>query len=143
MKNTYSKTRIIFLVIATICLLFTGILYAWSILKTPFTSEFGWTNAQLATSYTITISCFCLGCLAAGMIIKRKGPKIPLIIAAILVFAGFFLTSTLNGNSIILLYLYYGLFAGFGIGLSYNTILATIGAWFRDKKGLATGVMMM
>jgi len=128
---------------ATICLLFAGILYAWSILKSPFNAEFGWTNSQLATSYTLTISLFCIGCLVGGALIKRIGPKIPLIISAILVFAGFGLTSTLTGSSIALLFVYYGLFAGLGIGIAYNTILAAVGAWFPDKKGLAGGVMMM
>ncbi len=143
MTKKYTKIRVLYLVVATICLLFSGILYAWSILKAPFSAEFGWTNSQLATSYTLTISLFCIGCLVGGALIKKKGPKLPLIISAVLVFAGFALTSTLNGSSILLLYVYYALFAGFGIGIAYNTILASVGSWFPDKKGLASGIMMM
>ena len=60
------RMRNIYLAVGTVGLLFAGILYAWSILKVPLSSEFGWTNSQLATSYTITISLFCLGCIAGG-----------------------------------------------------------------------------
>jgi OFA family oxalate/formate antiporter-like MFS transporter len=33
--------------------------------------------------------------------------------------------------------------AGLGIGIAYNVIISTVGAWFPDKKGLCSGVLMM
>ncbi len=131
------------LIVGTIGLVFAGILYAWSILKVPLGTEFGWSNGDLATSYTITISMFCLGCIAGGFLMRKMGPKVPIIAGGILVFAGFFLTSTLDGSSIVQLFIYYGVLAGFGIGMAYNTILASVGAWFPDKKGFCSGVLMM
>lgn len=137
------KRRNLLLIVGTVGLVFAGILYAWSILKVPLGTEFGWSNDDLATSYTITISMFCLGCIAGGFIMRKLGPKIPIIAGGIMVFAGFFLTSTMNGSSILQLFLYYGVLAGFGIGMAYNTILASVGAWFPDKKGFCSGVLMM
>lgn len=137
------KTRNILLIAGTVGLIFAGILYAWSILKVPFGTEFGWSNGDLATSYTITISLFCLGCIAGGFLMRAVGPKIPVIVGGILVFFGFFLTSTLDGSSVAKLFIYYGVLAGFGIGMAYNTILAAVGAWFPDKKGFCSGVLMM
>ena len=137
------RMRNIYLAAGTVGLLFAGILYAWSILKVPLSSEFGWTNSQLATSYTITISLFCLGCIAGGFLMRAFGPKVPIIVGAVMVCAGFFMTSTLDGTSIVMLYIYYGVLAGFGIGMAYNTILAAVGSWFPDKKGLCSGILMM
>lgn len=141
-SNSFRKRRIL-LIVGTVGLVFAGILYAWSILKVPFNTEFGWENAQLATSYTITISMFCLGCIVGGFLMRAVGPKIPIIIGGIMVFAGFFLTSTLDGGNIVFLYIYYGVLAGGGIGMAYNTILASVGAWFPEKKGFCSGVLMM
>ena len=137
------KLRTVYLIIGTIGLLFSGIIYAWSILKVPLVKEFGWTNDQMATSYTITISMFCIGCVVGGLVMKKVGPRVTIIAGTVLVTAGFYLTSVLNGSSVVHLYLSYGLMAGLGIGMAYNTILAVVGSWFPDKKGIATGILMM
>lgn len=39
-----------------IMFLFTGTIYAWSILSSPFPVEFGWTSAQLGLNFTIVMS---------------------------------------------------------------------------------------
>ena len=46
MENTTQKTNIrwLYLAVGTFAMLFAGILYAWSILKAPFSVEFGWSN---------------------------------------------------------------------------------------------------
>ena len=43
MKNTIQTTNIrwFYLAVGTFAMLFAGILYAWSILKAPFSGEFG------------------------------------------------------------------------------------------------------
>lgn len=135
--------RWLLLLCGTICLLFSGIIYAWSILKVPFAREFGWSAGDLATNYTITISLFCIGCIIGGFMMRKFSAKVPVILGGILVFLGFFLTSRLDGSSVVSLFLSYGVLAGLGIGISYNTILAAIGAWFPDRKGFASGCLMM
>lgn len=137
------SVRWIYLVIGIIALLFTGIIYAWSILKGSFTDAFGWSNRDLATAYTFTISCFCLGCIAGGFFLHRIGPRRSLLISAAFSFCGFFVVSRMTGSSIATLYLSYGLLAGAGIGIAYNCILGIISLWFPDKKGLSSGILMM
>ena len=41
--------------IGVIAMLFTGVLYAWSILKPPFAAEFGWGPSALALNVTVAI----------------------------------------------------------------------------------------
>jgi OFA family oxalate/formate antiporter-like MFS transporter len=42
-----------------------------------------------------------------------------------------------------MLYITYGVLAGTGIGIAYNVVIATVSAWFPDKKGLCSGCLMM
>ena len=42
-----------------------------------------------------------------------------------------------------MLFLTYGVIGGCGLGLGYVTPVATVAKWFPDKKGLATGMVIM
>lgn len=145
MENTTQKTNIrwLYLAVGTFAMLFAGILYAWSILKAPFSQEFGWSPSDLTLNFTITMSFFCIGGLLGAQISKRLGSRFAIIISGVLASGGFALTSLLTGASVALLYLTYGLLAGLGIGISYNVVVATVSAWFPDKKGLCSGCLMM
>ena len=124
-------------------MLFAGIIYAWSILKTPFAAELGYEPSVLALSFTLTMSFFCLGGFVAGRLNRLIGTRITLIIAGILAGLGFVLTSRLGAESSALLYFTYSFLAGSGIGISYITIISTVNAWFPDRRGLSSGALMM
>ena len=141
-KNTLSM-RWFYLVVGVIAMLFAGILYAWSILKAPLAATFGWGPSELALNFTLAMTFFCIGGLTGAQICKRAGSKIALIIAGLLSASGFILTALLQNSSIVMLYLNYGILAGTGIGIAYNVLIATLSAWFPDKKGLRSGCMMM
>ncbi len=138
-----NNIRWIFLAFGSLTLLLGGIIYSWSILKSPLAEDFGWNPTQLAFNFTVTICCFGIGGLISGFLAKRFSPKPRLFGSAVLVFAGFFLASKVSAESIWLLYVAYGVFGGIGIGVLYNTTIATIGEWFPDRKGLSSGIMLM
>lgn len=142
-NNSNINRRWFYLVIGVIAMLFAGVLYAWSILKTPLTNEFGWSASQLALNFTLAMSFFCIGGLIGAQISKRAGHKIALIVAGILSALGFILTASLQDASITMLYISYGVLAGMGIGIAYNVLIATVSSWFPDKKGLCSGCLMM
>ena len=83
MNKNKLNIRWFYLVIGVIAMLFAGVLYAWSILKSPLTSEFGWGASQLALNFTLAMSFFCIGGLLGAQISKRLGHRIALIIAGI------------------------------------------------------------
>ncbi|SHH53638.1 MFS transporter, OFA family, oxalate/formate antiporter [Sporobacter termitidis DSM 10068] len=141
-KKVNINVRWVQLVVGVIVLLFAGIIYAWSILNAPLKNEFGWNAAQLGLNFTITVSLFCIGGFISGLISKKTTPMLRLLIGAVLFFAGFLIASQM-GNSIAVLYLSYGVLAGLGIGFVYNTIIGVVSAWFPDKRGLASGLMLM
>ncbi len=145
MKN-YKKclcVRWFYMAIGVISMLFAGILYAWSILKSPLSAEFGWSTSELALNFTLAMTFFCLGGLLGAQISRRNGHKITLILAGFLSASGFALTAIMKDTSVVMLYITYGVLAGLGIGIAYNVVIATVSAWFPDKKGLCSGCLMM
>lgn len=135
--------RWFYLVIGVVAMLFAGVLYAWSILKAPLATEFGWSASQLALNFTLAMSFFCIGGLLGAQISKRAGSKVALIVSGIISASGFILTASLRDTSVLMLYISYGVLAGLGIGIAYNVLIATVSAWFPDKKGLCSGCLMM
>ena len=85
---------------------------------------------------------FCLGGFAGGLLSRRLGGRLCLLLSAALSGSGFVLASRLDG-AVLMLYISYGILAGFGIGIAYNVIISTVGTWFPDKKGLCSGTLMM
>jgi len=133
--------RIPQIIVGTLLLLFLGLIYAWSIFVAPLENEFGWLRSQTSLTFTICMSCFCLGGIAGGFVTKRFGSRVTMLISAVLLFAGFFLTS--RADSLTTLYLCYGVLCGLGIGLSYNAVIGTVGRWFPDRPGLCSGILLM
>ena len=139
----HTQVRWLYLLIGVISMLFAGVLYAWSILKAPLSIEFGWSPSQLALNFTIAMTFFCIGGLLGAQISKRAGHRIALLISGFLSAIGFVLTSAIRTDAIWMLYISYGILAGIGIGIAYNVVIATVSAWFPDKKGLCSGCLMM
>lgn len=141
--NQKLSMRWAFLVIGVFAMLFAGILYAWSILKTPLAAEFGWGASELALNFTLAMSTFCIGGLLGAQLSKRAGHRIALIASGVLAASGFILTARLQDSSVGMLYVTYGVLAGLGIGIAYNVVISTVSAWFPDQKGLCSGCLMM
>ncbi len=141
--NQSINKRWFYMIIGVVAMLFAGVLYAWSILKAPLTDEFGWGPSELALNFTLAMSFFCIGGLLGAQISKRAGHRIALMVSGVLSALGFVLTSLLDGTSVGILYITYGVLAGLGIGIAYNVVIATVSSWFPDKKGLCSGCLMM
>ena len=138
-----SLNRWLYAIIGIIVLLLDGMVYAWSIMgKTIGASRPDWTAAQLSLTFTIVMAFFCLGCLIAGILSKRVKPNLYVMIAAVLFMAGLFLASA-AGDSPVLLYIGFGVLCGTGAGFAYNAVMSTISAWFPDKQGMISGVLLM
>lgn len=131
-----------YLVAGVVMMLFAGIIYAWSILNAPLVKAFNWDKAALGLNFTITMCFFCLGGILGGILTKKLSPRLSVIIAAILVFLGFTISSRMNG-SIAILYISYGGLSGLGIGIAYNVVISSVTSWFPDKRGTASGALMM
>ena len=132
----------------TLTLLFLGLIYAWSIFRTPFSEMYpDWSISQLSLTFTISMIFFCLGGFAGGLMSKKLSIRVRMMISAAMLLAGFLAVSMLDagspGKSLTMLYIFYGVFGGGGVGVAYNGIIGTLNKWFPDKVGLASGIMLM
>ncbi len=136
------NSRWFYLILGTLCLSFAGIIYAWSILKAPLAAEFGWSDTALALNFTLTMCTFCIGGFLGSRIARAIGANLTLIFAGFLAGSGLALASLMNGN-VLLLYISYAGMCGLGIGVAYNVIISSVGAWFPDRRGLCSGCLLM
>lgn len=148
MNDNTSTNRLLYLVFGTIMLMFLGLLYAWSIFAKPFSSLFQtWSGANLSLTFTISMVFFCIGGFISGKMSKATSPKTRIRVAAILLFIGFFGLSRLSiespNTSLKMLYFFYGVLCGSGVGIGYNCVLGTVNKWYSDKVGFASGVLLM
>ena len=121
-----------------------GTVYAWSFFQTILVHQGGWTHTETAWAFSIAI--FTLGVSAAwaGNMLSRLGPRFLAVTGSILFSGGYLISgAALHMDSIPLFYLGYGVIGGAGIGLGYVTPVATVAKWFPDRKGLATGIVVM
>ena len=141
--NQNISVRWFYMVIGVVSMLFAGVLYAWSILKVPLGTEFGWSASQLALCFTLAMTFFCIGGLLGARISDKAGHRVAIVASGVLSALGFSLTAALNNVPVAVLYITYGIFSGLGIGVAYNVVIATVSAWFPDKKGICSGCLMM
>ncbi|HOC98189.1 MAG TPA: OFA family MFS transporter [Bacilli bacterium] len=117
-----------------------GSVYAWSTLAPSIANRFG--KSDLIVQIAFSLAIFFLGMSAAfgGRLVERN------IHVSSRVSLGFFcggllLTAlSIHVNSIALFYLGYGAIMGIGLGTGYLTPVKTLMLWFKDNKGLATGI---
>ena len=140
MKNL---NRWVYAIIGVIVLIFAGLIYAWSVISKPIEATFmgDWTKAQLSMTFTIAMAMFCIGGLIGGVLSKKVKSKYYVLVSGVLFLAGFLLAS--ETQSLAALYLGFGVLAGLAAGLAYNAVMSTMSAWFPDKQGLISGILLM
>jgi MFS transporter, OFA family, oxalate/formate antiporter len=121
-----------------------GTVYAWSYFQIPLTQTYGWSNTEVAWVFSTTILFLSLGAAVGGSKLPIYGPRKLAVLGILLFGSGYLLAAlALHFKSLPFLYLGYGVVGGTGIGLAYVSPVATVAKWFPDKKGLATGMVIM
>ncbi|MCF0228820.1 MAG: MFS transporter [Parasporobacterium sp.] len=136
--------RWVYAIMGVLVLLFAGLVYGWTTFSKPLNAI--WTPSALTWTSTIVMAFFCLGGFFGGQM-QKKGVniKVNLTLGAILMFAGFTIAGFLGDatQSIIVIYLGFGVLGGLGAGFAYNAVLSAVSGWFPDKQGLISGVLLM
>lgn len=135
--------RALYLVLSTVTLLFLGLIYAFSMFAAPMCTTFGLEKSAVGLTFNIMMITFCLGAVVGSQIEKHLGVKSTIIISAVMFAVGFVGTALFANNNIAALYIFYGVICGLGVGIGYNSVIATTNVWFPDKVGLSSGVLMM
>lgn len=117
-----------------------GTVYCWSLFKGDIASYIGKPVSEVEWAFSIAI--FVLGMSAAfgGKFVEKDIHKSSLLAAIFFVVGmaatGFFIYQ----KSLIGIYISYGVVMGIGLGIGYLTPVKTLMLWFKEQKGLATGL---
>ena len=124
-----------------------GSVYCWSTFKATIAEQIGMSSFSVGWAFSLAI--FFLG-MSAAFIKKKKKKNIhrSSLIACICFTAGMIGTGLsiqfLKGvPALIAIFVCYGCIMGIGLGVGYLTPVKTLMLWFKDKKGLATGISIM
>ena len=136
--------RTVTVLLCTLLQICFGTVYAWSFFQTLLVQQYGWTFTHTAIAYSIVIFSLGLSAAWAGMVLPKTGPRLLATAGSVMFSSGYFIGGlALSLDNLVLFYLGYGVIGGAGIGLGYVTPVATTAKWFPDRKGLATGVVVM
>lgn len=121
-----------------------GSVYAWSVLTKPIMQAMGFTLQE--TTWTFSIAILFLG-LSAGFLgsyVEKYGPRRSGLVSTVFFGIGMLGTAfALSQHSLLLMYLFYGVIGGIGLGTGYITPVSTLVKWFPNNRGLATGLAIM
>lgn len=121
-----------------------GSVYAWSVLTRPIMTTMGWSLKE--TTWTFSLAILFLG-LSAGLlgnVAEKMGPKKSGLLSTLFFGIGMLGTAyALNEANLILLYIFYGLIGGIGLGVGYITPVSTLVKYFPRNRGFATGLAIM
>lgn len=125
-----------------------GTVYCWSIFSQEIADYIGFSKS--ATEWAFSFAIFFLGMSAAflGNVVEKDIHKSSLIasvcFAAGMAGTGFFIYygGAHKGSVLALIgiYICYGFIMGIGLGTGYLSLVKTLMLWFKDRKGLATGL---
>lgn len=121
-----------------------GSVYAWSNFTNPLMNEFGWSASQVQMTFSIAILFLGLSAAFLGHFVEKHGPRKAGLLASIFFGVGVFGSGfAVHAGSLPLIYLFYGVLGGIGLGVGYITPVSTLVKWFPDRRGLATGLAIM
>ncbi len=143
LEGTTPDRRLIALM-ATLLQVCLGTVYAWSYFQSPVVQAFACSQSRAAWAFSLAI-CF-LGLAAAwgGVNLPRFGPRRLAMAGGALYSLGWMIGGLgVATKSLLLFWAGYGVVGGIGLGLGYVTPVATVAKWFPDRKGLATGMVVM
>ena len=136
--------RSIIALFCTVLQLCFGTVYAWSFFQTLLVRQLGWSFTETAWAFSLTILSLGTSAAWAGALLPKVGPRRLAVTGSVMFAGGYMLASlALKWDMLALFYVGYGVIGGAGIGLGYVTPVATVAKWFPDKKGLATGIVVM
>jgi MFS transporter, OFA family, oxalate/formate antiporter len=112
--------------------------YAWTLFVQPLQADTGWTLSDIQFAFTLFILCQTWVQPLDGWLIDRLGPRGFISAAGLLCGLGW--AGMGYATSLPMLYALYCL-AGMGAAFVYSGSIGSALKWFKDRRGLASGIM--
>src|SRR5882757_5303957 len=113
--------------------------YVWTLFTKPLMTQLGVSLTQVQITFSIFIVLQTFLSPLQGYLIETFGPKLLLAVGAIMTGLSWVLAS--SADTLISVYVTYGLLGGIGTGIIYVGIVGLMVGWFPDRRGLAAGVV--
>ena len=117
-----------------------GILYLWSVFKTPVILSFSWTTEAATMVSSYMLFAFCTGNLVGGLLNDSRGPRLTATVGVVMFSLGIGATAFLSESTIGWMNLTYCIFGGLGSGFAYAACISCIQKWMPHRKGFASGL---
>jgi OFA family oxalate/formate antiporter-like MFS transporter len=119
-----------------------GVIYMWSVFRKPVAEHLNWDAGAVSLTSSVMLAMFVFGIILGGYSQDKFGPKRVTLCGSILIGAGMICTAFVTENLPWLVYVTYGVVAGFGVGTVYMSTIAAVQKWFPDKRGFASGMIV-
>jgi len=134
------STRWTQLVVGVVCMMaISSPQYVWTLFTKPISAKLGVSLAELQVTFSILIVLQTFLSPLQGFLADRFGPRRLLAVGAAFTGASWILAA--QAQSLLGLYLTYGVLGGIGTGIVYIGVIGLMVKWFPDKRGLATGLV--
>ena len=128
------------MIFGAFAIFFTGYPHVWSIYQPYVMEQAGWSQGQASMCFYLALSTFVFGNIVGGRMQNRFKEKTIVWIGGGTFAAGILASAFLIVSTPLPMYLSYGVMQGFGQGMIYTVILATVQRWFPDRTGFASGL---
>ena len=128
------------LVLGLICMMaISSPQYVWTLFTKPLMAQLAVSLTQLQVTFSVFIVLQTFLSPLQGYLIEKFGPKLLLAAGAIMTGLSWVLSS--SADTLMSVYLTYGVLGGIGTGIIYVGIVGLMVAWFPDRRGMAAGVV--
>ena len=129
--------RWFFLILAVLLMcMISGVQYSWTLYANPMKDLLGVSLAAVQTAFTLSQVIQAGSQPGGGYFVDKFGPKVPLMIAGIMVGGGWLAMGAVD--NVAMLYVMYTV-SGAGVGIVYGTAMNIANRWFPDKRGMCSG----
>lgn len=121
-----------------------GSVYAWSVFTKPIMGYLGCSLKEVQFAFSLAILFLGFSASFLGKYVEQFGSKKSGLLATCFFGTGMLGTGlAIYLKNIWLLYFFYGMIGGIGLGTGYITPVSTLVKWFPKNRGLATGIAIM
>lgn len=120
------------------CFTCFGVAYSFGAFFDSMSEEFGSGKGMTALMFSLTTCFYFLGGLVTGRLADRFGPRRVVMVGAVSMGVGLFLTSLVQ--AIWVGFITYGVGVGTATACGYVPMVATVGGWFNKRRTLALGL---
>lgn len=132
------KSRYIYILNNFFIMLIAGTIYSYSVIRKPLEEYLKISSNESYIPFKFLLLFFSVSVFLGGYIIERYGIKKAYIIGALLLSLSWIISYFIT--SIWCFVFSYGFIGGIATGIVYSVPLKIAAEWFKDKKGLATGL---